>query len=83
MYLGLHQFLSVLPLDLSFLELGMGLWLVGLLDRLGSGHSGPGLLIPGSGNKAQGTGFVIPGSGGSGFGGVAGIAYVGPLVRCL
>ena len=52
----------------------------GLLDRLGSGLPGEGLLIPGSGNMAQGTGLVIPGSG---FGGVAGIAYVGPVVGCL
>ena len=55
----------------------------GLLDRLGSGLPGAGLLIPGSGNMAQGTGLVIPGSGGSGFGGVAGIACVGPAVGCL
>ena len=55
----------------------------GLLDRLSSGLPGPGLLIPGSGNMAQGTLLVIPGSGGSSFGGVAGIAYVGPVVECL
>ena len=55
----------------------------GLLDRLGSGLPGSGLLIPGSGNMAQGTGLVIPGSGGSGFGGVAGIACVGPIMGRL